>query len=574
VQDTEDLSEEGQDKKGVDDVSPMVDGEVARIPFPKTSSPRSLENANFQKAIQALEEQQINCSEIFNGRYFLLSTEDIEKRKRWFLVDKGENKGWGSYGKTYNAYEIKENGECNLQKLYNLKLISPQLTVVNASEEVNFDEVSKDSYLLIIENNRWKLWYKNNFGDFKQVTGPQKKEIEYEIREAMKNSANGTIPEENRNKIKLALAKNDSNLYKEASFMANKTRFSTFAPKVIHGNNIGFITQNFGEPLAVPDSQARHSKLHDKIAALSFENRIRLIYEIFHCFNIIHHHTAATGKAIYHGDIKLQNILFKIETNIDGSIKFHVSVIDYGFSHIIEDAADPDFVFSDEYLGCTEAYAAPEVKEAGEGGIKSDIYSLGKVIGRILEGVKIPSKFDIKMKSLMKHMLEDEVVSRPTIDEALGTFHPIYKEVVEAEQICLKQQEKIDNVRMQIDGQQEKDNARIAKLIEENYSALERYADDPNSNSDGIKEIAAAWKKRLPANLDELETMESDDLMLLHRKLNFIAFNIATERNTGFRKWFSSLSIFGKGRGEREQMFYDYLSRKTKDSPFAPKSSP
>jgi len=82
---------------------------------------------------------------------------------------------------------------------------------------------------------------------------------------------------------------------------------------------------------------------------------------------------AAAHKAgIVHRDIKPSNIL------IDG--EGQVRVADFGLAHHVEEEAD-----GSRRLG-TPGYAAPEQIRAGEGGPRSDLYSLGATFFRVLAG--------------------------------------------------------------------------------------------------------------------------------------------------------------------------------------------
>lgn len=89
----------------------------------------------------------------------------------------------------------------------------------------------------------------------------------------------------------------------------------------------------------------------------------KLILEICDALICVH------SKQMVHQDLKPSNILVTHNGN-------NVKIIDFGLS--IEDSQSEL-----KLLGGTKAYAAPELLEGKKSDVRSDIYSLGKVIGQI-----------------------------------------------------------------------------------------------------------------------------------------------------------------------------------------------
>lgn len=96
----------------------------------------------------------------------------------------------------------------------------------------------------------------------------------------------------------------------------------------------------------------------------SLKSRERIFSELIEAVGYIH------KKGIVHNDLKPENIL--ISRNGDS-----LKLIDFGLS-------DDDAHFIIKTPGCSQAFAAPELKEDRKSDVRSDIYSVGKIMRMVI----------------------------------------------------------------------------------------------------------------------------------------------------------------------------------------------
>jgi hypothetical protein len=656
--------EEGQDNEGSDDDVLIQEGNSAPPTFPVDPSRNPLTGYSFpKKTFQKLDKAGESFARVKDSPYLLIARKDSQKKKRWFLVDPNVVVGKGASASVHAAYPIEENGSVNTTQYYALKkfhsvpfLVFNRHPTLAPSKETMSPEENKYSYVLCVTQGKFRLYRKNQAGEFEAVEFsrelieqyPEYGRLKTVLINAVRAHKDGKFDAATKNKINLAMlaAFVRVDIDKEANMMAKKVSPYTFGPGEFGDTNL--VQEYLGEPLTVRSTKNAGSDasrvLHPEIAKLSFEERVKLIYALFHRINMLHHHTPSTGRAIFHGDIKTRNIVFRIEKDDKtGEKRIHVSLVDFGHARFIEGASDPNFMVPVRAGNGTKKYSAPEVgykkvnylkpkenipdkipfgeffvrssrsghtlkvfwsdnngkvthkkittdiflgdlsnpadalvaynsfwdlsmkenpnkKEMeclieaftsigcglpAQGGIKNDIYSLGLVIEKVLKGVKVPEEFKGEYEELItlkNKMKSNDYRNRPSTDETFQEGHAIYREVQEKE-----------------------DKKRIIELIKKNHAVFNQY----QGNSDGIREIAEEWEKLLPKDLNDLKKMSYRAVSALHKKLDVIAENIATQRNSGAQKWFSRSSIFGAGRGDKEQKIYDYLSGKLKYNPFS-----
>lgn len=133
---------------------------------------------------------------------------------------------------------------------------------------------------------------------------------------------------------------------------------------------------------------------------LTLPQRINLLAEIAMAFNVIHHDTPNTGRAVFVADIKPENILVDIEEekkNLENdgtdvskkknskNKRTHVYPIDFGLSIAESSEMDDAGMLNLKYPIGTPTYMAPEILKK-KGGIKSDLYALTSIVIRLLGG--------------------------------------------------------------------------------------------------------------------------------------------------------------------------------------------
>lgn len=126
-----------------------------------------------------------------------------------------------------------------------------------------------------------------------------------------------------------------------------------------------------------------------KAGALDRKSAFRIILQLCDAVSYIHR------KQVLHNDLKPENIMVARE----GSV---VKVIDFSL-------ADSSSMAGGHLPAGTEGYAAPEVASGGEATIRSDIFSLGRIISEILPSRKDVSDKCMKDDPLERYALVEEV---------------------------------------------------------------------------------------------------------------------------------------------------------------------
>jgi serine/threonine protein kinase len=115
-------------------------------------------------------------------------------------------------------------------------------------------------------------------------------------------------------------------------------------------------------------------------------------------------HTAHSSE-IVHRDLKPANII--VTDHADGSD--HVKVLDFGIAKSLAEGSGTTLTESGQLLG-TPGYMAPEVISGGVVNARSDLYSLGVVLGFVLTG-ELPRDGDASLPSHLPDPLR-EVITR------------------------------------------------------------------------------------------------------------------------------------------------------------------
>ena len=127
---------------------------------------------------------------------------------------------------------------------------------------------------------------------------------------------------------------------------------------------------------------------------------------------------------VFHRDIKPDNILIDNENNI--------KITDFGFTaYFLE--GDPILSTNNTRVG-TKAYAAPEVQKHEPYNYKCDIYSLGLTIWYLMNFELPPNQKNINfynknLVDLVKSMIRDSPIERPTAEQALNYLLQIEKDI-------------------------------------------------------------------------------------------------------------------------------------------------
>jgi len=170
---------------------------------------------------------------------------------------------------------------------------------------------------------------------------------------------------------------------------------------------------------------------------LSLVELFNLICSILHALNILSHHTASTGNAVYHGDIHPENILLNPQ-NIDGIKYFDAKIIDFTGAHKLKYESE---IIRFKDVPVIPGYAAPELwnwVDVGQqlvnmqkAGVKTDIYcvsiSILALLDKFLPNIPIPDELknlDDKVGEMLRHAtMNDDYNLRPNIDSVLRFFN-------------------------------------------------------------------------------------------------------------------------------------------------------
>lgn len=159
---------------------------------------------------------------------------------------------------------------------------------------------------------------------------------------------------------------------REASFL---NQFYKTKVPVIVGSYAHIITEYLGEDDAIQyiekanpkEPEAPISTLLPRVASANFKEKINLIKEICFAYNNLHHNTVQTGRALFHGDVKGNNI--RIQYNEKKHV-FDVYIVDFGLARHLGD--NPETVFR------TLKYLQDEFNIQNEGQLpKGTPYHLG-----------------------------------------------------------------------------------------------------------------------------------------------------------------------------------------------------
>ncbi|MCP4698335.1 MAG: SUMF1/EgtB/PvdO family nonheme iron enzyme, partial [Gammaproteobacteria bacterium] len=176
-------------------------------------------------------------------------------------------------------------------------------------------------------------------------------------------------------------------------------------------------------------------KLHGK---LSLDNGLHVALQIALGLQ------AAHRAGIYHHDLKPANLLLKRITSPEGTVSVEVKIIDFGLARVGESLADRALsvqhsraaglsMLGQDIFG-TFDYAPPEqqgLKEFGEPGAKSDVFSFGATVYRLLtnENPRLPRERALpesaELRELILDCLEQPQEKRPELGGVLQTLQKI-----------------------------------------------------------------------------------------------------------------------------------------------------
>ncbi|KAG6512244.1 hypothetical protein ZIOFF_030341 [Zingiber officinale] len=162
-----------------------------------------------------------------------------------------------------------------------------------------------------------------------------------------------------------------------------------------------------------------HLLNHEQFSPLSFEDRLRIAYEVARALSYIHSEASIT---IFHRDVKSSNILLD-ERNI-------AKLADFGASRAV--TCDTNSVTT--IVQGTYGYLDPEYHQTGRLTDKSDVYSFGVILAELLTGTTaIPYQINNEVRHLVMDFIAslkdnslpeilDPLVLEEAKEEILGKF--------------------------------------------------------------------------------------------------------------------------------------------------------
>ena len=219
--------------------------------------------------------------------------------------------------------------------------------------------------------------------------------------------------------------KNQKNIYREINIMPTLTHknivklyghfednnYYYFIYELVQGSNLEKYVQNLTN---------NNMKKYGNSFATHIEQNllINIFKQILSGLLYLH------SNFVFHRDIKPDNILIDNENNI--------KITDFGFTaYFLE--GDPILSTNNTRVG-TKAYAAPEVQKHEPYNYKCDIYSLGLTIWYLMNFELPPNQKNINfynknLVDLVKSMIRDSPIERPTAEQALNYLLQIEKDI-------------------------------------------------------------------------------------------------------------------------------------------------
>jgi len=228
----------------------------------------------------------------------------------------------------------------------------------------------------------------------------------YEVIEILGHGAHSTVFKaiDTRFKKLVALKMLDYRLSMDEQFVRRFEREGIISERLHHNNIVGIIEKFEADDfffLAIEyvDGVAL-DKLFETDAPLPFEKTYNLFKQICEAFGYVHE------QGVVHRDIKPANIMI----NPEGTVK----VLDFGIAKILDEATES---LTKSPIG-TPQYMSPEQCSTGEVDARSDIYSLGALLFKMVTG-RVPFQSD-KLHVLLKMHISEE----PPVPSSLNPAIP------------------------------------------------------------------------------------------------------------------------------------------------------
>ncbi|KAG6515613.1 putative wall-associated receptor kinase-like 16 [Zingiber officinale] len=204
-----------------------------------------------------------------------------------------------------------------------------------------------------------------------------------------------------------------------------------------------------------------HLLNHEQFSPLSFEDRLRIAYEVARALSYIHSEASIT---IFHRDVKSSNILLD-ERNT-------AKLADFGASRAV--TCDKNSITT--IVQGTYGYLDPEYHQTGRLTNKSDVYSFGVILAELLTGrTAIP----YQKNNEVRHLVMDFVASLKD-NSLLEIIDPLVLE--EAKEEILGKFARLIERCLKLNG----DERPTMKEVEEELEAMRAKKPKANSNGPGV----------------------------------------------------------------------------------------